>query len=534
MTETILSILDDDDRSLAEDHQDLDLLTEETPSATDDLITPRPLRVEAPNSLFETLRISIHQTLGMDWNKKEVRDHHETELYDTAELQEMFSEFRRREAELSDWNPAYLVSPSGSPSQPLHVKLNYPTFKTKNLEYGETADDTNPCMNLLMRKGLAASNAFWYEANFRRQTPTKSRHQEVDTKLWSMEIKDAHSEFSRLCETRGKKVLLLLGAPNRKDFNQRYDVAETAVKVSETVLVNVGIVRRPDGTTDFLVVYCPHPEWLFWNWTIWAGKYYDACINVAAALSGVEVIPHYFEERAKRVKAAPTQKNALRDSDTTRKLEKQNQVRCHPDDLPETVRTFANEHDVSREKLLGHFEAGWSVAQMIYSFVRSREPTKSSWNVGVRMPRNLPRNLPAQELRSTPAISAGSSRTLSGSHVAARTPMNVRIIPNVTKSKNPIVKTAEIHLGREIRLMCIRCGVTPHNKPIDKRPAFVTISDARGKYIAQRQGCATPACNPKRRKGQIDQFMVPQDPNVPFIRSDNLCKIGVPKGTKKV
>jgi hypothetical protein len=53
------------------------------------------------------------------------------------------------------------------------------------------------------------------------------------------------------------------------------------------------------------------------------------------------------------------------------------------------------------------------------------------------------------------------------------------------------------------------------------------MSSASGKYIAQRQACVTPSSNPQGRKGQVAQFNIPQDPNVPFIRSENLCKLKV-------
>lgn len=144
---------------------------------------------------------------------------------------------------------------------------------------------------------------------------------------------------------------------------------------------------------------------------------------------------------------------------------------------------------------------------------------------------NLPRNVPAQGGSSTSSGSSSHSSTL----LAASSPspsQTINIISNKTRSKNPIFKTAFIYQGREIHLMCVRRGATPRSKPIDDQPVFVTISAAKGKYIAQQQGCATPECNPTGRKGQVDQFMVPQDPTIPFIRSDNLSKVEVPKGVE--
>jgi hypothetical protein len=268
------------------------------------------------------------------------------------------------------------------------------------------------------------------------------------------------------------------------------------------------------------VVYCPHPEWLFWNWTVWAGRYYDACINVAAALSKVVVTPNFFEERAKSIKMNPTETNALRDIDTTRKLEKQNQVLCHPDDLPVNVRVYCTENGIPMERLAKHHKNGFSISQMIHDFIQARQPKKAAWNKGIRMPRNIPHRLPVQQDESeniTP-INTPSPALL----------QDIKILPNITRSKNPIVTTAEIHVGREIALECVRCGVSPRVKPVDRKPVFVTISEAKGRYIAQRQACGTAACNPVGRKGQVDQFMVPRDRTIPFIRSDNLSKIKIP------
>jgi hypothetical protein len=513
LLDTTDTILDDNEPFPEEAQPNAECLDEDAGRSS------RVLQAKDTEQYFQKLRVRIQQSLEADWTDIEDLQNRNIASADEINVQAEFERFRKAEATLSGWNPALLVAPSGHPSQPLHLKLNYPTFRTKHLEYGESADMSNNSTKLLMRKALTVSNAFWYEACFRRQSASSSRHKEGPMKLWPNDVTDLHTEFSNMCESFGKKVMVIFGAPNRKDFKQRYTASEQVVKASETELVTVDIVRGHDRSIDFIAVYCPHPEWLLWNWTIWAGKYYDACINVAATLAGVEVIPNWFEERARCVRASPTAKSALRDADTTRKLKKQNKVRCRPNDLPSTVRSFAYENGITEADLCKHFDAGWSVAQMVYDFVRSRQPARSSWNNGVRMPRNLPRNTPAQV---SSGIFGASPPTWSN---ASPTASIIRIVPNVTKSKNPIVKTAAVHLGREIRLMCIRCGVTPSSKPVDTKPAFITISSAKGKYLAQRQRCITRACNPAGRKGQVDQFMVPHDPTIPFIRSDNLNKI---------
>ncbi|KAF5845821.1 hypothetical protein GGP41_009605 [Bipolaris sorokiniana] len=470
---------------------------------------------------FEQLRGRVRKSLETEWDEVENFLRMSEETIERDKFKAQFEAFRCEESTISGWNPALIVEPSGDPAHNVHLKLNYPTFRTKRLEYGESADDSNNSTRLLMLKGLNASNALWYESCFRRQAPASSRHQEVATKHWPPNIKELHSSFSQRCESLAKKVLVVFGAPNRKDFNQRRSVTERTVNASPTELVTLGIVRKPNRSIEYLVVYCPHPEWLVWHWTVWAGRYYDACINVAAALGNLNVHPHYFEERARSVKAAATQKIAFRDMDTTRKLEKQNRVRCLPRDLPESALQFAREHEITMGHMVSSFTAGWSVAQLLYDRIQSIRPKASSWNNGVRMPRNLTRNMPAQAPRTATAPQTSSYTT------------PIKIVPNKTRSKNPILQTAVVHVGRELALMCIRCGATPHSKPIDREPVFVTISAAKGKYVAQRQSCATLSCRPKTRKGQVDQFMVPQDANIPFIRSDNLAKVEVPRGVCK-
>jgi hypothetical protein len=470
--------------------------------------SPTDLSCEDLQTFFRTLKEHIKEATGNAWDEIEefLTAYYEYEDKERFDIQ--FEEFRDHEATISGWNPAHIVKPSGSPSHALHLILNYPTFRTKQLEYGESADETNSCTKLLLQKGLSADNAFWFEACFRRQSSTVNQHQPVATKSWPTDVKKLHTDFSRQCQTLPKKVLILFGAPNKSDFKLRHTIQELIIPVSDAERVTIGLVRDLEDNMSYIVVYAPHPEWLFWNWTSWAGRYFDACLNVAAALAGIHVYPDWFESRAKSVKAKASLKVSLRDAETTRRLEKMNGLLCAPNSLPTTVRIFAVDNGLSEDRIKANYLRGESAAELVYQFIKSKLPTQSSWNKGVRMPRSLPRVLPTQ-----------SSLTYMNNPTAT-----IRLVPNETRSKNPIVTSAAIHLGRKVALICARCGVPPRSKPVDNKPAFCTISDAKGRYIAQRQRCSTPSCNPKERKGQVDQFMVPRDPSIPYIRSDNLCK----------
>jgi hypothetical protein len=263
-------------------------------SNADDPQTSYDIRIE-----LQSLRDRIAESLNSCWPEVETFLDSPIDFLDDSEFSDQVEKFRSLESSISGWDPAHIVKPSGTPNNSLHLVLNYPTFKTSKPDFGETADDSNVCTRLLLSKGLSAENSFWYEACFRRQIPPTVRHQAIATKFWPKQVQDIHTDFSRTCEGLSKKVLVVFGAPNRKDFKSRHTISDFPIHVSETERVSVGITRVEEGRIRFVVVFCPHPEWLLHNWSIWASRYFDACINVAAALADVKVKPNYFEDRAR-------------------------------------------------------------------------------------------------------------------------------------------------------------------------------------------------------------------------------------------
>lgn len=77
--------------------------------------------------------------------------------------------------------------------------------------------------------------------------------------------------------------------------------------------------------------------------------------------------------------------------------------------------------------------------------------------------------------------------------------------PIVSSSKNPLINTAVVHVGRLIKLKCLICGLAPQRKPVTDRPEFCTQSHVAGRYIARAQVCTTPTCqegwNPEKGRG---------------------------------
>ena len=142
---------------------------------------------------FEGLRRRLKTSFSFCWSEIEdfLASSEDLSRMGDSEFAEQVEEFRRLECSISGWNPAHIVKPSGSPNSALHLMLNYPTFKTRNPDSGETADATNVCTNLLIKKGLTSDNSFWYEACFRRQVPPTVRHQATATKFWPTDVKQS-------------------------------------------------------------------------------------------------------------------------------------------------------------------------------------------------------------------------------------------------------------------------------------------------------------------------------------------------------
>ena len=123
----------------------------------------------------------------------------------------IYLEFENKEHLLSQRAQKHLVRPSGHVSAPLAAMLHYPNFvcASEAVDFGETADDTNPCLLLLFKKGFNSENLFWFEYTFRRELSTGKRSH---TKKYSKDLLKCHTTFSNACETTClAKVLVVFG-----------------------------------------------------------------------------------------------------------------------------------------------------------------------------------------------------------------------------------------------------------------------------------------------------------------------------------
>lgn len=387
------------------------------------------------------------------------------------------------------------------------------------------------------------------------------------------------------CEQLPKKVLLLFGASNRQNFEKRHPVQRFNVRISETERVSITTVRNQHSGIRFLAVYCPHPEWLFHNWSEWASRYFDACVNVAAALASVHVKPNYFQHRSQTLVQQLQNDTPSKDAQTALYLEKTNGVLCRPTELPHSVLTFLHDHSITDQVLAVEYEQGRSVVLYAYRLIQKLHPQikalrREKMDKALVRKRqewfaNLPENaygdnsraivraahqdesFPTGQILSRGTMFQNTTNTYfyrptrSGNTDLPESPEQLMVpsnpipvdsttssekssfptaspkeIPTTSKSKNPLINTAVIRLGQPISLKCIKCSRPPTRVPINSRPEFCTIAHVAGRYIARAQVCETPSCqegwNKEKGRSGRRMMMIPQDTSIPFVRSDQL------------
>jgi hypothetical protein len=147
-----------------------------------------------------------------------------------------FHDLAERECALSSRPIEHLVSPSGlfRGTARLGIFAHYPTFRSKILEFGETSDDTNPCMCMLSKAGSDTDRddidqwEFWHR---RESTRDRKRHETPWQSASPAEI-EVQAEFTQRCLTLSRpRIVLLLGKHVENVFLQMVSAALTVSTV---------------------------------------------------------------------------------------------------------------------------------------------------------------------------------------------------------------------------------------------------------------------------------------------------------------
>jgi hypothetical protein len=433
------------------------------------------------------------------------------------DLQAAFRRFIIAESSLSGMSAEHLVRPSGSIQARLGIKLHYPTFTTTKNSYGESADWSNPCTRLLLKKGLSPDNlsSFWFESYFRRQNAPQ-RRQNSPMKGWTAAHRKIHESFSKYCEaSMSCRVLLVFGRENRLQYSRNEPLDSNALRVvteipikCEDVTVNLGLVSN-DSEVSMLLVYCHHPEWLYRDGTILGARQYDAAINIAAALSGIhhQMAPRFFEKRME-LRVDSGWSGPVTPFHLAMQLvqsEKRGEPTCLSKDLPEPILQWLSLRNLGLKELDER------------TALRDTSPASTVLSIMAHLSADVQHDI------DKPFLQTRQRTELSR-----------------TTSLNIFLRTSELRLDVVVEVHCGRCSSSA-SRWVDTRPTFVTIEPLKGSYIAQSSArCPTPDCcswlpkTGKQRQMRRRVNMIPVNKSIPYTTGKQIDKLKTKLTSKRL
>lgn len=189
---------------------------------------------------------------------------------DDTQLNELFKDFVAQETALSKKPKSTLVKPSGTLQSPLAVLLNYPTYTTQQVHYGNTYDLSNCCIRLTdsQLKGTSALYLDCFSRRFDRKTIESLTPADFSTPYsvhYSKAVVDAHTAFAKTILDKSKAKILLLRGRVALERYREWHPHSTFVPLEGGCLLYgtpFGLFVESFGEAIHrLVVYAPHPEW---------------------------------------------------------------------------------------------------------------------------------------------------------------------------------------------------------------------------------------------------------------------------------
>ena len=165
------------------------------------------------------------------------------------------------------------------------MHLHYPTNRTKKLYNGETADRSSPCTNMVITVGFSDENAFFWDSHpWREDAPFEPR------KAYTREVLASHHKWESLLRRHlYSKVEVVWGKPGeisiKSEFKEvleemvLWDDQETTLYLHFTSPAKIFLQR--------IIIFVPHPQSLYYNYTIEEAVRMDWKLKVAADLARV-------------------------------------------------------------------------------------------------------------------------------------------------------------------------------------------------------------------------------------------------------
>ncbi|KIM98509.1 hypothetical protein OIDMADRAFT_56866 [Oidiodendron maius Zn] len=258
------------------------------------LILPRP--PEARRALAEKWELELC--------KLDTRNMEDLYPLPITDLVSSFERFRAEEpyawGEDAGQDGKYLVKPSGSLQSPLAHRLNQPSWTTASPENGETADQTNGCIAMVMGNAYT-SDTLVYDHIHRRDTGSNGIQE------YPAQVLRQHERFTRdIAESSWAKVEIIYGVKAQTRFLQTHEVDVVILwgeyKGLKLVLVHETNYRNQDERYKIrrIVLMASHPQHIFYHsCSSYITKQQEMIIRAAALMvnNAVPFVENYFLEK---------------------------------------------------------------------------------------------------------------------------------------------------------------------------------------------------------------------------------------------
>ncbi|KAK4938537.1 hypothetical protein LTR10_021069 [Elasticomyces elasticus] len=202
----------------------------------------------------------------------------------TSGYADSFAAFAEKESAL--WEPArpanHLVPPSGLLESPIAHHLHNPSFYTLHPHDGETADDSNLCIWLVMQNGFKKGQTLIFDHLSRRDI--------VDgIKLYPKEILKCHEDF--IDEIRSK-MLAEVEVVWGKDLWGEYEDVTVYLEWEVSPTIGEHTSRRLVRFITFVI----HPQFFMYPSGRKQARWQDLHLTVAGRLARVEMIEDFYQK----------------------------------------------------------------------------------------------------------------------------------------------------------------------------------------------------------------------------------------------